>query len=123
MSVSEVRKILDEIAVEVGIQKIDEQDLGVDHHVFYYMLGSESYFMNFRWHNNGGWRINVADRIKYDSKIITTGNTTIYPSGFDAYAIKMIKERLKELITNFNKALKELKITDIKKAGAEYVVG
>ena len=110
LSAKKVRKILDKIAAEVGIQEINEKEYGNEcHNIYYFMSGSESYFMNFTWYNSGSWHVDVADRIKCDSHIWTTGNITIYPRGFDDFAIKMIKERLEELITNFNKALKDMK--------------
>lgn len=127
LSVSEVRNILDAIAAEVGIQKIDEMDYGKTHNVFYLMLDSDSYFMNFRWHDSESWNIKVADEIKNSSRIWTTGNITVYPNAFDDFAINMIKERLEELISNYNKALKdmkqkkkEMKLKEILSAGDRY---
>jgi hypothetical protein len=130
LSVSEVRKILDEIAEGAGIQEINEKNYGNElHNVFYLMSGSESYFMNFTWYDSGSWRVVVAEKIKCGSYIWTTGNITIYPSGFDDYVVKMIKDQLVELITNYNKALKDMKqkekdqkIKDILNARGKYDV-
>jgi hypothetical protein len=123
LSVSEVRKILDEIAERAGIQEINEKNYGNElHNVFYLMSGSESYFMNFTWYDSGSWRVEVADRIMVESAIFTTGNMTIYPRGFDDYAVKMIKDRLNELITNYNKVRKEMKLKDILNARGKYDV-
>lgn len=122
-SASEVRNILDEIAVEVGIQKIVEKEYGNDYHdVYYLMTESASYFMNFRWYNSGSWQVVIADRIRCDSKIWTTGNTSFFPKGFDTYVVKMINDRLNELVTNYNKARKELKLKEILNSGAKYDV-
>ena len=129
MSASEVRNVLDAIAAEVGIQKIDEMDCGKIHNVFYLMLDSDSYFMNFRWHDSGSWNIKVADEIKNCSRIWTTGNITIYPNAFDDFAINMIKNQLNDLISNYNKALKDMKrkkkdqkMKEILTAGGRYDV-
>lgn len=123
LSVSEVRKILDEIAEGAGIQKINEKNYGNEcHNVFYLMSGSESYFMNFTWYDSGSWRVEVADRIMVESAIFTTGNMTIYPNGFDNFAVNMIKDRLNELITNYNKVRKEMKLKDILNARGKYDV-
>ena len=128
MSASEVRKILDKIAEDAGIQKIDEKEYGNEcRNVYYLMSGSESYFMNFTWYDSGSWRVDVADRIKCDSHIWTTGNITVYSIGFNSFVCKMIKDQLEELITDYNKALKEMKqkeknqkIKEILNAGAKY---
>ena len=112
LSAKKVRKILDEIAEGAGIQEIDEKEYGNEcHNVFYLMSGSESYFMKFIWYDSGSWCIDVADRIivEVDLRIFTAGNMTIYPRGFDNFVIKMIKDRLAELITNYDKALKDVK--------------
>ena len=112
LSVSEVRKILDEIAEGAGIQKIDEMEYGNEfHNVFYLMSGSESYFMKFTWYDSGSWRVEVANKIivEVDLKIFTAGYMTIYPRGFDDFIVNMIKDRLNELITNYDKALKDVK--------------
>jgi hypothetical protein len=123
LSVSEVRKILDEIAEGAGIQEINEKNYGNElHNVFYLMSGSESYFMNFTWYDSGSWRVEVADRIMVESAIFTTGNMTIYPRGFDDFAVNMIKDRLNELITNYNKVRKEMKLKDILNARGKYDV-
>jgi hypothetical protein len=123
LSVSEVRKILDEIAERAGIQEINEKNYGNElHNVFYLMSGSESYFMNFTWYDSGSWRVEVADRIMVESAIFTTGNMTIYPRGFDDFAVNMIKDRLNELITNYNKVRKEMKLKDILNARGKYDV-
>lgn len=123
LSASEVRKILDEIAEGAGIQKINEKNYGNElHNVFYLMAGSESYFMNFTWYDSGSWRVEVAERIMVESAIFTTGNITIYPSGFDNYALKMIKDQLVELITNYNNVRKEMKLKDILNARGKYDV-
>jgi len=123
LSASEVRKILDEIAEGAGIQEINEKNYGNElHNVFYLMSGSESYFMNFTWYDSGSWRIEVADRIMVESAIFTTGNMTIYPNGFDNFAVNMIKDRLNELITNYNKVRKEMKLKDILNARGKYDV-
>lgn len=120
---SEVRKILDEIAEGAGIQEIDEKNYGNEcHNVYYLMSGSVSYFMRFTWYDLGSWHIDVADRIKYDSHIWTTGDMTIYPSGFDDFVVKMIKDQLVELITNYNKVRKEMKLKDILNARGKYDV-
>jgi hypothetical protein len=78
--------------------------------------------MNFTWYDSGSWRVEVADRIMVESAIFTTGNMTIYPRGFDDYAVKMIKDRLNELITNYNKVRKEMKLKDILNARGKYDV-
>lgn len=123
LSASEVRKILDEIAEGAGIQKINEKNYGNEvHNVFYLMSGSESYFMNFTWYDSGSWRIEVADRIMVESAIFTTGNMTIYPRGFDDFAVKMIKDQLNELITDYNKVRKEMKLKEILNARGKYDV-
>ena len=123
LSVSEVRKLLDEIAEGAGIQRIDEKEYGNEiHNVFYHMSESGSYFMNFTWYDSGSWRINVADRIMVNLRIFTTGNMTIYPNGFDNFAVNMIKDRLNELITNYNKVRKEMKLKDILNARGKYDV-
>jgi hypothetical protein len=123
LSVSEVRKILDEIAEGAGIQEINEKNYGNElNNVFYLMSGSESYFMNFTWYDSGSWRVEVADRIMVESAIFTTGNMTIYPRGFDDFAVNMIKDRLNELITNYNKVRKEMKLKDILNARGKYDV-
>ncbi len=124
LSVSEVRKILDEIAVEVGIQKIDEM---TNHcHVFYKMAGSESYFMDFMWKDDTRWRVKLADAVIADdvghtgTKIWTTGNMTIYPTAFETYAVNIIRDRLNGLIVDYNKARKEMKLKEILNAGDKY---
>ena len=129
LSASEVRKILDEITEGVGIQEINEKNYGNElHNVFYLMSGSESYFMNFTWYDSGSWRVEVADRITVESAIFTksaiftTGNITIYPNGFDNFAVKMIEDQLVELITNYNKVRKEMKLKDILNARGKYDV-
>ena len=123
LSVNKVRKMLDKIAEGAGIQKIDEKEYGNElHNVFYLMSGSESYFMNFTWYDSGSWRVEVADRIMVESAIFTTGNMTIYPNGFDNFAVKMIKDRLNELITNYNKVRKEMKLKEILNARGKYEV-
>ena len=133
LSASEAREILDKVAKDAGIQIITPKDYGNEYHdVFYFMEGSESYFMHFTRYRLGYWSVNVADRIlcrSSDNKILTTGNMTIYPKGFDAYAVEMIRDRLVELITNFTKAMREMKLKlknqklkEIANAGGEYVV-
>lgn len=119
LSASEVRKILDKIAEDAGIQKIDEQ---VYDEVFYKMAGSESYFMRFICYDNELWCIILADAVMIDSEIWTTGCTSIYPKGFDLSgdAVNMITDRLNKLITDYNKARKELKLKAIKNCGVEY---
>lgn len=119
--VSEVRKILDEIAEGAGIQEIDEKEYGNEcHNVFYLMSGSQSYFMNFTWYDSGSWLIEVADRIMVELAIFTTGNMTFYPNAFDVFAVNMIKKRLEELITDYNKVRKEMKLKEILNARGKY---